>query len=580
MSKKTTGDGADLVSDCLQLVFKYLNNDDLEAVSLVCKNFLANSNLVKEHLKVRNPNVSMLSQHIKRFKNLKKIDLRSFMGDLSEAIGEIARSELSLENLLICPESAFEIENNLKDLGSNPNPKMKDLKALFCTQEESLQNNDFMAIANSFPNLEELDVGETSSARKGRVQIEISLDTGIEYLASKLKFLRKLIIRGEHNYNYSDRSIVALSLNCVFLKDVTVSGSKVTESGIGQLIRNRPNLESLCIEFITSNQSSPITIENSISHAKSLTCLTFVGMGVSDMLLKEIGKLRLKELKLDSCRGFTVSGLCMVVSKYLSKLAIAESDIDDEEMELVLKGGDVSNLSCIEIDGSQLTSSTLFLLSATCPSLETVKLVYPNWDHEEIDNIPECKNHNIQKLSLALTFISDESLERFGLISPNLKVVELTSCFQLTSKGIEAVLKNCKFIKKLLLSRWRSTKIIEADSELTELDLEVLKLSYSIIDDEGLELIGSKCPQLVDLDLSHCQSVTMKSIVKILPSMKKLKRLNLRDSGMVNSNLFLEWLYYFNGLPSLKQITLPQMTNPTRKQRAVFMKRGCLLSNV
>ncbi|OMP05573.1 Leucine-rich repeat, cysteine-containing subtype [Corchorus olitorius] len=570
------GDGVEKLStDCWQLVFHRLNNDELKAVSLVCKDFLTNSNLVKKSLDVVNPNVNILSQHLKRFPELKTIDFSAFRGDFDEAIREVARSGLSLESLTFGEEATFKTES-LRELGSNSN----SLKTLNCFETECLNDNDLVVIANSFMNLEELSIGHYNLNSKQNIS-----SNGIEILASRLKVLKTISLDGLQDI--SDQCLIALSVNCVFLKDVSIFCSaginnvRVTEYGIGILLRNRTNLEALCISDINQDPSE-ITIENSISHAKSLTSLGFTDMRISDKLLMEIAKakLPLKDLDLSFCTNFTASGLLSVLtSNTLRKLAIM--DCTKVDMDMVVLNGNIGNLTHIEFSNN-LTKSTLFLLPTKCPSL-----VQMNIDDVELvggaENLSLCKNHNIQNLHLRLTDDDDdELLQLFVLRFPNLRVLALTYCDKVTSKAIEAILKRCKFITSLKLRQYRKSMIIEADSELSELNLEILELTDSYIDDEGLGVIARKCPRLMYLYLWRCKNVTTRSIKNAVQNIKTLTDLHLSDCNKVNSGELLEWMLSTGSLASLKQITLPlhREMDATEEQREEFLRRGCMLSDV
>ncbi|XWS74532.1 hypothetical protein CRYUN_Cryun01aG0005900 [Craigia yunnanensis] len=178
----------------------------------------------------------------------------------------------------------------------------------------------------------------------------------------------------------------------------------------------------------------------------------------------------------------------MVLSSYqLIKLSIVGINLVDVGMELILNR-DEGKVTHINISKCQVTNSTLFLLSIKCPSLVEIRMNITVLDGQVNNgyiNIPLTKNHRVQNLYLTYCKISDESAKQFGLIFPNLKVLELGYCYQITCTGIEAILKKCKFIKKLIL---RGT--IEADnSERPEVNLEELILSNSLIDDEGLAAI-------------------------------------------------------------------------------------------
>ncbi|OMO73429.1 hypothetical protein CCACVL1_17270 [Corchorus capsularis] len=427
-----------LPPDCWQSIFNRLDEGDLGAVSLACKGFLANANLVKESLNVVHSKTAMLSQHLKRFTQLKKVDLSYFLGDLEEALCEVA----------------------------------------------------------------------------------------------KLKLLKKIYIR--FGRSVSDGSLVALFVNCVFLQDVTIINGAMTESGIGLLLRNRPNLEALSIGKIKHDSSSTITIANSISHAKALTSLEFLNMNVSDNLLAAIAKakLPLERFAIKECKNFTVNGLLLVLSNYyLTKLTIDHVKFRDEDIEQLFNGN-LGNLTHIDIRFTLTNSTLLFLLLTKSPSLVeiTIDSLFMNSDLQ-VNPGGQSTPLEIQNLHLLHWRISDESAQQLGIIFPNIKVLDLSSCLTLTSSAIEAILKSCKFITELTLRGYRKTKIIEANSDLPSVNLEVLGLSYSLIDEEGLDAIGTRCPQLVDLCLSDCRNVTTKGIKQLIQKRKTLTWSSVGNCG-------------------------------------------------
>ena len=117
----------------------------------------------------------------------------------------------------------------------------------------------------------------------------------------------------------------------------------------------------------------------------------------------------------------------------------------------------------------------------------------------------------------------------------------MSYCYQITSTGIEAILKSCKFIRKLILRGY--LKAIEADnSELPEVNLEDLTISSSLIDDEGLAAIAKKCPRLVSLALSYCRNVTTEGIKQIVKNITTLKCLYMLGCKHINRDDVLEWM--------------------------------------
>ncbi|XVF00281.1 hypothetical protein REPUB_Repub03eG0271400 [Reevesia pubescens] len=357
----------------------------------------------------------------------------------------------------------------------------------------------------------------------------------------------------------------------------------VTEHGFGFLLRNRPNLEALLIRFMGLHPSqSTINIENSISHAKALTSLEFSDMDIPDKLLIAVAKakLQLKKLVLISSKKFAVTGLLMDLSDYLTDLCIKGADITDSNLGTVLSK-DLRKLIRIEITNCNVTESTLFLLPTKCPSLEEIRMEMTAVGSKLNDNVPvpSFKSNGVKNLYLANNYLlEDESLKEFGHVFPNLKVLDLSYCNdQINSTGIQYILESCKNIRKLILEGYTKEKMIEADSELSELKLEVLNLSCSMIDDEGIAVISNKCPRLMHLNLNGCQDVTTEGIKHIVRNIKLLTSINIMYCEAVESYHLLEWMLSTGFLASLKQIYLPVETDITDEQRQEFERRGCLL---
>ncbi|XWS20555.1 hypothetical protein CRYUN_Cryun31cG0112000 [Craigia yunnanensis] len=310
---------------------------------------------------------------------------------------------------------------------------MKNLKVLNLWLK-GFHDDDLVVIANLFPNLEQLDLENLNYSPKTSLTKDGSFltDFGVEILASKLKLLKKIRIVGSF---LSDQSVVALTSNCVFLQDVTITCNRnhgMTENGIGFLLRNSPTLVALSVGGIKMVLHSLQSLFKT-QLAKALTSLEFSRMDVSDMLLNAIpkAKLRLKKLELNFCKNFTVAGLLMVLSNYqLTKFSIIGANLVDVGMELILNR-DEGKVTHINIRKCQVTNSTLFLLSIKCPSLVEIRMNRTALDgqvNNGYNNISLSKNHRVQNLYLTHFKISDELAKQFGLIFPILKVLELSYC--------------------------------------------------------------------------------------------------------------------------------------------------------
>ncbi|KAL6996678.1 hypothetical protein U1Q18_006807 [Sarracenia purpurea var. burkii] len=229
-----------LPDDCWEVILNRLDHHShLEASSLACKRFLLITNELRTHFAI-NATIFIrggtLSKLFARFRHLKSVDLSGFRGHIDRLILEIAVSDLKLESLDVSNNNCLPLEC-LKLLGS----KMKSLRVLKCSYLRVFRDIELVAIAESMPWLEELDIShpEMDLDRDGYPVYQRPLspgdvgltDEGIKVLSSKLGVLRKINISGNHFL--TDKSLFALSSNCVFMKEIVILRcSLVTLHGI------------------------------------------------------------------------------------------------------------------------------------------------------------------------------------------------------------------------------------------------------------------------------------------------------------------------------------------------------------
>ncbi|KAI7984957.1 hypothetical protein LOK49_LG14G01597 [Camellia lanceoleosa] len=93
-------------------------------------------------------------------------------------------------------------------------------------------------------------------------------DAGIEAMSLKLRGLCKIDITGQ--VGCSDRSLIALSSNCVLLNEIRYGSCKVTEHGICFVLRHSRNLICFKAGRYYSLPDVSFTSENSMIYATSL----------------------------------------------------------------------------------------------------------------------------------------------------------------------------------------------------------------------------------------------------------------------------------------------------------------------
>jgi hypothetical protein len=87
------------------------------------------------------------------------------------------------------------------------------------------------------------------------------------------------------------------------------------------------------------------------------------------------------------------------------------------------------------------------------------------------------------------TWLSDENIIMFASIFPNLQILDLSYCDQI-SDGICQVLRCCK-LKHLNLAHCSKVKLRGVNFEVPK--LKVLNLSHTGVDNEELYLISKTC---------------------------------------------------------------------------------------
>ncbi|KAE9457722.1 hypothetical protein C3L33_10379, partial [Rhododendron williamsianum] len=569
MAKKSC---KDLPDECWELIFNRLllrHPSHLESLSLSCKRFLSITNTLRTHFEIPHPTlISPLSKLFYRFPRLNSLDFKNFSGDdLQRIILDVAtNSNLDLKTLNLSGAEELPLEG-LKVLGS----RMKNVKVLRCFTLRTLRDHDLDVIADSMPCLEVLDISYP--------QDEVNVtDRGIEEVSMKLKVLRKIYISG--NKSLTDKSLLALSTNCVYLTNICVIYCPlVTPYGIEFVLRNSTNLSRFSVHKIDFGRLD----DYSIRCARNLSDVHIFDSVVPDEFLHLLPKktgIPLKGFILaqrfqpkSSC--FTFSGISSLLNKYRSLKWLHLVGIDfltDEKMSGLSKC--LSALVRIRLNCcDKLTEPTFFELAKNCPLLKDISMEKTNLGGggDKATNI--VSNPRIKFLNFGDNpNLSDECLAKLASTCPTLEVLDVSSCKGITEKGIADSLKSNSKIRKLLINECGGIMNIGNGFELPE--LEFLEATRSGINDDGLVVIGNRCDKLFKLNLNGCLGVTTVGLKEILRNCKRLRNLNL--TGCLNMSLdMIDWMVFLR--PSLRKIILSHSSLPSESPRELLLRHGCLV---
>eukprot|EP00268_Persea_americana_P034526 TRINITY_DN3415_c0_g1_i6.p1 TRINITY_DN3415_c0_g1~~TRINITY_DN3415_c0_g1_i6.p1 ORF type:complete len:581 (+),score=83.21 TRINITY_DN3415_c0_g1_i6:522-2264(+) len=551
----------------------------LESISLVCKRLQFFSDRLVSTLNVSTRTVLLAPDHrdisplFRRFHHLKRINFSASLSKVSvkNIVRAISRSDLRVTALDLSNQERFSY-SAIHDLGR----KMKHtMRTLICAEMDTLQDRDLMKIADSFPDLEELDI----SYPRDSFFIGIS-DKGISGIAEKLQKLRSINISG--NDFISDVSLIKLS-SLPSLSNISARNCRrLTISGIDYVIQHCSNLLSLSIS-INPRSSSHAFIESFHANASNLQSLELSYTCVSDELLSVIGnhKLVLLKLVLSGSHGFTFDGLSAAVlgQQSLQHLNLDGTGFLTDEMMSSLSEH-LPHVFSIGLNWcTHLTSSTIFNLAKNCPSLEEISMSFTSLGLGEEDFVSELgKNCKIRSLKLRHNEnLRDETLERIGTLCPELSSIDVSCCRSITGVEIDGIGKYCTKITELRIDGCRKVRNLGSDLQFSK--LEVLMASASGIEDEGLEMIGRGCQRLRILHVKDCYGVTKEGLRQLLKSdssCKVLRKLNLERCCDLSAD-FLAWMV--SSSPSLRTIILSSRSLPTLKSRDLLLKHGCLVTS-
>ncbi|XP_060205229.1 uncharacterized protein LOC132633051 [Lycium barbarum] len=501
----------DLPEECWEVIINRIHRQsDLESVSLVCKQFLAITNRIRLQLSLIH--YDTLSKLIHRFPNLTSINLSDFGRDLSDFHGDL---DFILFDLANCVSNLRQLDiSNHHKLPVVGLKELKGLRVLKCSSLTFLRDTDLYVIAESFPFLEELDISYPGYA---------VTDSGIEASSVHLRNLRKINISG--NYGITDRSLVALSMNCLNLQAIQVEDTSVTLEGILSIQRACASLSWISVSKIHNGLGLATS-------SRSLQTLEVSDSIVTDELLFLLAtaSLPLSRLSLTKCTNFTLRGISFLLYEYRTLKCLSLVNVKfltDESMNDLSQY--LQSLVTIDLGGCvKLTIYTFFTLARNCPSIEDV-----NMENTSIGMKRGCfpygvKKPRIRSVCLANNpHLNDDSLTKVALLCPNMESLNVYRCRSVKEAGIAFALVVCNHIRNLGFGRCQLIKNIGRGPELP--NLEVINAAGSALSDEGLAMIGSRCSRLLKLNLDNCEEVTAEGIQAMVQNCTSLREVNLTE---------------------------------------------------
>ena len=401
---------------------------------------------------------------------------------------------------------------------------------------------------------------------------------GIKALSDSLFQLRKIDLSAHQHLN--DQSLFHLFKNCKLLQEVIIFNcDHITIQGIASALRERPTLTSLSF---SDDQTFTSCFIDSLLCLKSLTCLDLSFISVSDNLLSSIAiqGLPLTRLVLRNCTGYGYHGIFSLLSKCkcIQHLNLQDAHFlnDQHVVDLSLFLGHLLSINLSKC--SMLTHLSLFALVKNCPSLSEIKMNYTSIGKQCVENSNSLfdfvVNPRLKSLYLSHnSWLRDENLILFASIFPNLQLIDLSYCDNISDNSICQVLNRWSKIRHLNLAHCSRVKLYGMNIRV--LKLEVLSLIDTRVDDEALHVISKSCCGLLQLLLKNCKGITEMGVKHVVKNCTQLREINLRDCDKVHHNVVASMLF---SRPSLRKIVVPPRFCFSDKKRELFLRHGCIVS--
>ncbi|CAJ2638700.1 unnamed protein product [Trifolium pratense] len=386
--------------ECWEYIINFLKDDNrcLKSLSLISKQFHTITNNLRFSLTICDQTLPFLHLLYRRFINLTSLNFshltNSSVTNLNRLLRQISCFPLKLTSLNLSNKLRIPA-NGLRHFSK----KITTLTSLTCSNMGFISITDIFLISECFPLLEFLDLSDPHH----REEYE---ETETEHLSFTFFKLRKANEEREESYITS--------------------------------------------QFIASLVS-----------LKYLTCLDLLSSNISDELLSSIAieGLPLTRLCLQNCKGYSYSGIFDLLSKcrYIQHLDLQRALFltDKHVVELSLFLGDLVSINLTHC--LMLTVSAFFALIKSCPSLSDIKMENTSIGKKSLEGSKSWLNFTVHPqlkyLCLAWNpWLTDENIKLFASIFPNLQLLDLSGCYDRFEEGIVQVLRLCCNIRNLNLS--------------------------------------------------------------------------------------------------------------------------------
>ncbi|KAF8341464.1 uncharacterized protein EI90DRAFT_2989251 [Cantharellus anzutake] len=329
-------------------------------------------------------------------------------------------------------------------------------------------------------------------------------------------FIRRLNFSA-HSTGMTDEIFVRLA-PCVRLERLTLSGcSLLTDSSLTAVF-------SACFGLVAVDLSGVTEVTDASIKALANTTVKLQGINLSKCkLITDEGVLAVARCA-PMLRRIKLHGLVLITDISVSAIAtscplLLEIDLSNctKLTDLCIRDIWKNQHHLRELQLANITNLTDDAFPSPPPSV-------PGRSNNSVNPFP-----NSSRIDLS-TASGSEEMPPLYLSYPfdHLRILDMTSCAQITDAGIEGILSNCPKIRHIVLAKCT----LLTDESLASLGKLAKNLHYihlghvASITDRGVTQLAQVCPRIRYIDLACCSNLTDLSVSE-LASLPKLRRVGL-----------------------------------------------------
>ncbi|GAB2272116.1 hypothetical protein Dimus_006935 [Dionaea muscipula] len=326
----------------------------------------------------------------------------------------------------------------------------------------------------------------------------------------------------------TDIGIGCIAVGCRKLRLINLKWCLgIGDLGVGLLAVKCKEIRSFHLSYLPiTNQCLPAILK--LQHLEELILEGCFGIDDDSLAVLKQESKSLKTLDMSSCQNVSHVGLSSLTSGTgcLQQLILAYGSPVTHALANSLQG--LSKLQSIKLDGCLVTCDGLKAIGNWCESLRELSL-------------SKCSG------------VTDEGLSCLVMKHKELQKLDITCCRKITDVAVAHITASCT---SLISLRMESCSLIPREAFILIgqrcHQLEELDLTDNEVDDEGLNSI-SRCTKLTSLKLGICLNISDVGITHVGNHCSKLVELDLyRSAGITDSSI----LAVAGGCPGLEMVNM------------------------